>query len=158
MRPEAKTASVLMPVAGRITHLSRRGRFGAFIGLMLCGTAVTVWLDHLGDRGPEDTYDMLVPIVYGVCFVAATTRTIVYALHSIKGVSNAQRSRTVTSLLNCFPRAIRDDAEGMFREFVELRRREREAGRPLWRTAIKCTWYVSAFLIGTAVRPRRADL
>ncbi len=56
----------------------------------------------------------------------------------------------VQALLAWLPRSIRDDAEGMIREFAELRDAHQAAGRGNWFTVAVCGWDFLGYVVRSA--------
>jgi hypothetical protein len=54
-------------------------------------------------------------------------------------------------LLEWLPPSMRDDAEGLMREFADVRDRDRARGGAPWLTLLKCGWFLTVYVLRTAI-------
>lgn len=57
----------------------------------------------------------------------------------------------VARLLLWLPPSMRDDAEGLIREFADVRDRDRARGGAPWWTMLKCAWFLACYVLRAAL-------
>lgn len=82
--------------------------------------------------------------------IASEVSAVVLAISQFVTVTKQRLHGCVQALLAFLPRSIRDDAEGMIREFAERRDGHRAAGRGTWFTVAVCGWDFIGYVVRSA--------
>jgi hypothetical protein len=129
------------------------------VGVVLCGAIALRTLASIPLYGPMpvEIARLMEALWAGVgAGVASLTSGAAVAAWRARRVADLPSA--VARLLQWLPRSMRDDAEGLIREFADVRDDDRRRGRFRVWTVLKCGWFMAVYVLRAAIALAFAEL